>query len=84
MDRAGLLAQLWWEDSGQEGMAKPGFNAAIWSRSMAARFPDEWREKTAHEHAGPNGQPIPLGIDVSNLDPDQLKVLASVRLPTDS
>lgn len=83
MDRASLLAQLWWEDSGQDGMAKPGFNAAIWSRSMAARFPDEWREKTAHEHGGKDGAPISF-VDVSALSPAQIKALASVRLSTDS
>lgn len=57
------------------------------ARVSAAKeiFDRGWgRPKQDHEHAGPNGNPIPLGIDVSNLDPAQLKVLASVRLPTDS
>lgn len=40
------LSQVWWEDKGQKGMETPGFNAPIWSRSMAARFPNDWREKT--------------------------------------
>ena len=41
------LSEKWWIDKGTEGMlAGPGsFNAAIWSRSMAARFPETWREK---------------------------------------
>lgn len=46
LDQARLLSQLWWEDAGQTGMEKHGFNAPIWSRSMAARFPDDWRERT--------------------------------------
>lgn len=47
MGEARRLSEVWWEDRGTEGMlAGPGsFNAAIWSRSMAARFPETWREK---------------------------------------
>lgn len=46
MERAKLAEQRWWEDAGQAGMVAPGFGATVWSRSMAARFPDEWREKS--------------------------------------
>jgi len=46
MERALIEAQRWWEDSGQSGMFTREFNAPIWSRSMAARFPDDWREKS--------------------------------------
>ena len=38
---------MWWEDAGQDGMVGEKFNGQVWGRSMAARFPDEWREKTA-------------------------------------
>ena len=53
--RARLESQRWWEDMGQDNMiARPGetMNAAIWSRSMAARFPDDWRDKQEIEHKG--------------------------------
>jgi len=56
--RAKLLSQRWWEDAGQKGMIAPGFNASVWSRSMAARFPDDWREVKGTEHSGPNGGAI--------------------------
>jgi hypothetical protein len=56
--RARLESQRWWEDKGQSGMEAPGFNASIWSRSMAARFPEDWREKAAVEMTGANGGPI--------------------------
>lgn len=46
MERAKLFEQQWWEDAGQGGMAADKFNGQIWSRSMAARFPDDWREKS--------------------------------------
>ncbi|MEQ1718668.1 MAG: hypothetical protein ABL907_22225 [Hyphomicrobium sp.] len=44
--QAKLLSQLWWEDAGQNGMETQGFSASIWSRSMAARFPEDWRVKS--------------------------------------
>jgi len=53
MTRARELAQRWWEDVGQDGLLMgSGFNGSVWSRSMSARFPDDWREKTATEHSG--------------------------------
>ena len=52
-------SQRWWEDAGQDNLATMGFSSNIWSRSMAARFPNDWREKseTKNEHTGPNGGP---------------------------
>jgi hypothetical protein len=45
--RARDAAMAWWEEQGAKGMwAGKGFNAQAWSRSMAARFPDDYREKT--------------------------------------
>lgn len=52
------LSQRWWEDAGQDGMGKGGFNASVWSRSMAARFPEDWREVKASEISGPGGKPV--------------------------
>lgn len=56
MTRAMQLSQAWWEDAGQDNMLlSPGqgtFNASVWSRSMAARFPAEWREKTEQQISG--------------------------------
>jgi hypothetical protein len=49
MTRALQYSQQWWEDKGQENIEKPVFQASMWSRSMAARFPDEWREATKSE-----------------------------------
>lgn len=40
------LSQQWWEDSGQTGMTADKFNNGVWVRSMAARFPEDWRETT--------------------------------------
>lgn len=40
-------AQAYWEDLGHDNIATREFQANIWSRSMAARFPKDWREKSA-------------------------------------
>lgn len=45
MTQAMLLSQIWWEDKGQSNLTESIFQASMWSRSMAARFPDDWREK---------------------------------------
>lgn len=58
MTRAMTFAQAWWEDAGQKGMTADKFNASVWSRSMAARFPEDWRETTRQEQTGPNGGPV--------------------------
>lgn len=58
MTHAKQFAQRWWEDAGQDGMTAQGFNASVWSRSMAARFPDDWREIKGTELTGKDGGPV--------------------------
>jgi hypothetical protein len=59
---ARLKSQQYWEDEGQDGMKTPGFNASIWSRSMAARFPDDWREKSETALTNANGGPVDVAM----------------------
>lgn len=78
MEYARDLAQAWWEDKGQDGLTQQGFNASIWSRSMAARFSDDWREVKATEHSGPGGKPIEHNIkSARDLTDDDLAAIAS-------
>lgn len=79
MDIARDFAQMWWEDKGEVGMETPGFSAAIWSRSMAARFPDDWRE-TKVLAGDPQAPLIPRTIDPRRLDPDQREMLKQLLL----
>jgi hypothetical protein len=84
LNRAKDFELAWWERQAREGLAKPGFNAAIWSKSVNGRFPAEpYRER--HEVSGPNGAPIPVEskIDVSGLSTDQLRALASIKVPAE-
>lgn len=85
LTRGLALSQAWWEDAGQNGLTTTGFQGSVWSRSMAARFPDDWRETSRTEHSGPEGGPIrsEASVDVSKLSADQLRALASIPVPTD-
>lgn len=48
MARAKEAEQVWWERKGRRNLNAQHFQASMWSRSMAARFPNDWREKVAH------------------------------------
>ncbi len=50
--RAKAKAQAKWEDMGEMGCTMPGFNGSVWAKSMAARFPEEWRDNKAIELSG--------------------------------
>jgi hypothetical protein len=63
MARALDLSQAWWEDAGQAGMAADKFNGSVWSRSMAARFPADWREISRQEQTGADGGPLTVVIN---------------------
>lgn len=58
LTRARDFAQAWWEDKAQTGLEQSGFNASLWSRSMAARFPDDYTERQKRELTGANGGPV--------------------------
>lgn len=74
LTQARALSQLWWEDAGQNNMLiAPGvgtFSASVWSRSMAARFPDDWRENKGVELTGANGGPVQIAkVERAIIDP---------------
>ena len=76
MRLSGLLAQQWWEDAGQEGIKDKGFNGPVYGKSMAARFPDDWRDNAKLEHSGT----VATTVSLAGLTPEQLDALASIKL----
>ncbi len=56
LEEAHDYALAWWENTGMAGLAHGVMNASVWSRSMAARFPADYREE--HSISGPGGGPI--------------------------
>lgn len=85
LEQARLESQACWEDLGQNNLTTPGFSASAWSRSMAARFPNDWRETHRNELTGADGKPIQTAAtpDVSGFTDEQLRLLASVPLKRD-
>lgn len=81
LTRMRQLSQRWWEDAGQDGMKAAGFNASVWSRSMAARFPDDWREVKGTEITGKDGGPVQSvnKVDVAGLSDAALREIAALR-----
>lgn len=45
LSRAMAHCQAWWEDKGQTGMESAGFNAAVWKKSVEARFREDYTER---------------------------------------
>ena len=60
LSRAKALEQAHWEDLGHIGISADKFNTGVWSKSMAARFPDEWRDK--QEVTGANGSALMMPV----------------------
>lgn len=63
------LSLAWWEEQAHIGMWETPegarLNPQLWSRSMAARFPDDYRESKKLEHAGPNGGPVQTQVIIT-------------------
>lgn len=80
LNRSKAHAQDWWENAGQTGMLAPGFNAAVWKKSMEARFRDDYTERQQLEHTGADGGPIKTEakLDLDNLKPEERDVLRTI------
>ena len=59
-------SQAWWESMGRTNLVMPKdagtFQASVWSRSMGARFPRDWRENKGVALSGEDGQPASLQV----------------------
>lgn len=62
MERSKQASQSWWEQQGRMGVwnERDGrtINAALYSRSMAARFPEDWRENNKTTISGDPDSPL--------------------------
>ncbi len=73
LERARMASQVWWEKKGRENLNVQGFSASVWSRSMAARFPRDWREKVGHVGGDEGDSPI----QVQDLTVSKAKLMAA-------
>lgn len=64
LEESRLHALAYWEDLAHDHIREaPGgvkLNTGLWSRSMAARFPDQYRENSKVELTGKNDGPIEI------------------------
>lgn len=68
MTRAKMLEMVWWERKGRNSLDADRFQASVWSRSMAARFPNKWREKTAVVGGDKDDSPIKQELNHTGID----------------
>ena len=76
LDIALLLSQQWWEDAGQNGMLGRSIDAAIWSRSMSARFREDWADTRRVETTGKDGGPLEVSNRVSVIN----EILSNINM----
>ena len=66
LEEARLHALAYWEDLAHDHIREaPGgvkLNTGLWSRSMAARFPEQYRENSKVEVTGKNDGPIEVDM----------------------
>jgi len=73
MTRAKTHEQAWWERAGKAGMVADKFNAAVWTKSVSARFRDDYCEK--REEAPQITIVTNSAVDVRQLDADSREAL---------
>ena len=73
LEDAQALSQTWWEDHAQSYLIehKDGekLNTGLWSRSMAARFPQNYSERVKQEISGPDGTQLKTGFILTFEEP---------------
>jgi len=66
LEQSRLDALAYWEDLAHDHIREaPGgvrLNTGLWSRSMSARFPDQYRENSKLEVTGKNDGPIQVDM----------------------
>lgn len=73
LTRALTYSQDWWENEAQLGLKDRNFNAAIWHKSVASRFREDYAEK--REEAPQITIVTNSAVDVRQLDADSREAL---------
>ena len=73
LTRAKIHEQAWWEKAGKAGMVADKFNAAVWTKSVSARFRDDYCER---QNDAPQITIVTnSAVDVRQLDADSRDAL---------
>lgn len=80
---ARTFAQAWWEERARASLDNRNFNAALWAKSMSARFPDEYSDRSRLELTGKDGGPVETKSE-SNVAAEIASVLALAQQRKDT
>lgn len=69
LNRAKVHCQAWWETKGMDGMEKQGFNASVWTKSMQARFREDYTERQEQTLKGDPNSPLVHRVEMVIVDP---------------
>lgn len=64
-------SQLWWESTMMNAEKAKNFAPATLIFGLKNRGRDDWRDIQGRELSGPDGQPLPTGIAVTFVRPDE-------------
>lgn len=73
-------AKAWWEDMGMIGMVSEKFNSGVWSKSMSARFRDEYVESRRTEISGEVVEKREITLNARQIDPEAREALKAALL----
>lgn len=60
-------SQFWWEKTAQENLGNNQFNSPLWSKSMPARFPRDYSDRSKVELTGANGGAVEVITKIENV-----------------
>lgn len=63
-NRAKVHAQAWWEMQGAVGLTAERFNAAVWKKTMEARFREDYTERRELDHKSSDGTMTPTRVEL--------------------
>lgn len=70
LTRAKQESQVWWEDVGQHALFAEKFQAGLWAKQMASRFPSDYTDRSKSEITGAEGGPVQSHLTVEFIKPD--------------
>lgn len=77
LTRAKIHEQAWWEKAGKAGMVADRFNAQVWTKSVAARFREDYTER--QELTGAAGGPVAVAnVDLRGLSDADLATMQAL------
>jgi hypothetical protein len=60
-------SQFWWEKTAQENLKNNQFNSPLWSKSMPARFPKDYSDRSKVELTGAKGGAIEHSVTLASI-----------------